>query len=222
MENNAFVKVYYADYSAFDEEYLASHIGEISAERQFRIEKAARAATKYQLLASELMAKKALLLTFGVKDPVFKCNEYGKPYVQGHENMFFNISHSEGKVICAVSEKECGADIEKIAAPAEMDMIASRFFTVYERNAILLSANPTEAFIRLWTLREAYVKMRGKGFDIPLALLSCVFPHGKAHICEYGKQCDDAFFHEIRDIYGYRASVCTLGETEISVEKTEL
>lgn len=222
MENNSFVKVYVADYSSFDDEFLATHIGEISDERRARIEKAARATTKYQLLASELLTKKALLATFGIENPSFKCNEYGKPYVEGHEDCFFNISHSEGKIVCAVSSVQCGTDIEKIAAPAQMDMIAGKFFTVYERNAILLSANPVEAFVRLWTLREAYVKMRGKGFDIPLASLSCVFPHGKAHVCEYGKVCEDAFFHEIRDIYGYRASVCTLGETDFSMEKTEL
>ena len=113
-------------------------------------------------------------------------------------------------------------DIEKTDAPAQMDMIASKFFSIYERNAILLSSNPVDAFTRLWTLREAYVKMRGKGFDIPLASLSCVFPHGKAHICENGKIAEDAFFSEIRDIYGYRASVCTLGEAEFSLEKADI
>lgn len=222
MEKSNFVKVYYADFSAFDESTLASRIGEVSEERRARIEKAARLETKLQLLASELLSKKALSLVFGIEAPEFFKNEYGKPYVSGYENCFFNISHSGNRVICAVSDTECGVDIEKTEVPAQMDMIASKFFSIYERNAILLSSNPVDAFTRLWTLREAYVKMRGKGFDIPLASLSCVFPHGKAHICENGKIAEDAFFSEIRDIYGYRASVCTLGEAEFSLEKTDI
>lgn len=222
MENKNFVKVYYADFSAFDEATIAARICEISDERRARIEKAARTETKLELLASGLLAKKAVSIVFGIENPEFVKNKFGKPYIAGHTNCFFNISHSGKRVICALSDSECGVDIEKIEAPAQIDMIASKFFSIYERNAVMLSANPVEAFTRLWTLREAYVKMRGKGFDIPLASLSCTFPHGKAHICEYGKVQEDAVFHEIRDIYGYRATVCTFGEKDFSLEKTEI
>ena len=62
MEKSKFVKVYYADLSAFDESTLASRIGEVSEERRLRIEKAARLETKLQLLASGLLSKKALSL----------------------------------------------------------------------------------------------------------------------------------------------------------------
>lgn len=222
MENKNFVKVFWADFSAFDEAALAARLPETSKERRERIEKAVRLDTKLELLASALLAKKAISLVFGIDEPNFTKNEFGKPYIAGHEDCFFNISHSGKRVICALSDSECGADIEKAEAPAQMDMIASKFFSIYERNAIMLSANPVDAFTRLWTLREAYVKMRGKGFDIPLASLSCTFPHGKAHISEYGKLQEDAVFHEIRDIYGYRACVCTMGEKSFSFEKTEI
>ncbi len=222
MKNKNFVKVYCADFSAFDEATIAARIGEVSDEHRARIEKAMRTETKLELLASGLLAKKAVSLVFGIENPGFVKNEFGKPYIAGHENCFFNISHSGKRAICALADSECGVDIEKIEAPAQMDMIAGKFFSIYERNAIMLSANPVEAFTRLWTLREAYVKMRGKGFDIPLASLSCTFPHGKAHICEYGKVQEDAAFCEIRDIYGYRATVCTLGEKNFSLEKIEI
>ena len=149
MENKNFVKVYYADFSAFDEATIAARIGEVSEERRARIEKAARTETKLELLASGLLAKKAVSLVFGIENPEFVKNEFGKPYISGHENCFFNISHSGKRVICALSNSECGVDIEKIEAPAQMDMIASKFFSIYERNAIMLSANPVEAFTRL-------------------------------------------------------------------------
>mgnify|MGYP004613444337 FL=1 len=86
MENKNFVKVYYADFSAFDEATIAARIGEVSEERRARIEKAARTETKLEILASGLLAKKAITLVFGIENPEFVKNEFGKPYIADHTN----------------------------------------------------------------------------------------------------------------------------------------
>ena len=39
--------------------------------------------------------------------------EKGKPFIVGVENVFFNISHSGDYVVCSVSDREIGIDIEK-------------------------------------------------------------------------------------------------------------
>lgn len=89
---------------------------------------------------------------------------------------------------------ECGVDIEKIEASHNMMGIANRFFSLPEYNAMLLSQNPKEAFCRLWTLRESYVKMRGTGFDIGLSTLRCDFHRGVCSIYQDEILQTDAFF----------------------------
>ena len=111
------------------------------------------------------------------------------------------------------------ADLEEIAEAETVMPIADRFFTPLERDAISLSPSPAEAFCRLWTLRESYVKMTGKGFDRGLAPLAMVFPGGTPKIKVDGKILDDVFFTEIRDVYKCRGAVCTKCKAEYSIEK---
>ena len=146
----------------------------------------------------------------------------GKPYVSNRDGVFFSVSHTGKYVLCAVSDTEVGADLEEIAEAQTVMPIADRFFTPLERDAISLSPSPAEAFCRLWTLRESYVKMTGKGFDRGLAPLAMVFPSGTPKIKVDGKIREDVFFTEIRDVYKCRGAVCTEKEAEYSIEKITL
>ena len=87
---------------------------------------------------------------------------------------------------------------------------------------MMMSDDQNRAFCRLWTLRESYVKMRGRGFDIGLSTLRCDFHRGVASIYEGGELQTDAHFHELRGISGYQASVCTKEERENSLKKMTL
>ena len=62
-----------------------------------------------------------LLLWFALKQnhlietpPSFTYGANQKPYIAENNNIFFNISHTNGCVICAISNNEIGVDIEKI------------------------------------------------------------------------------------------------------------
>lgn len=209
----AYARTYYADFSAFlSDEARTARLADITPERRARIETAKREETKAALLAGGLIIRAALLKEHGLTDFALTANEYGKPSVSGREDIHFNISHSGTTVACTVSDTECGVDIEKIDAPHDMMGVANRFFSLMEYNAMLMSANPAEAFCRLWTLRESYVKMRGLGFDIGLSTLRCDFHRGVCSIYQNEILQADAHFHEFRDIAGYRTAVCTLGE----------
>lgn len=220
----SFVKVYYADVSPFfDNGKLESMLYKVSPERRERINTAKRSETKAQLLGAELIRNAALLKATGRCDYAFSKGEFGKPYITDAENVFFNVSHSGKFVVCAVSDAEVGCDIEEINAQGGfMEGVADRFFSLFEKNAIALSPNKPEAFCRLWTLRESYVKMRGVGFTGGLAYLTCVFPDGVPRMMEKGKTVGDAFFTEIRDIYLCRGAVCTQSPAEYSIEKLTL
>lgn len=219
----SFVKVFYADVSEyFMEDTLLSRVSEVNAARQARIERAKRPETKALLLGSGLIIPTALERVFGRSDFKTEISDTGKPYVSDADGVFFNVSHTGKYVLCAVSDVEVGADIEEIAEAETVMPIADRFFTPLERDAISLSPSPAEAFCRLWTLRESYVKMTGKGFDRGLAPLAMVFPGGVPKIKVDGKIRDDVFFTEIRDVYRCRGAVCTRCEAKYSIEKITL
>lgn len=52
---------------------------------------------------------------------------YGKPYIRGISRpVFFNLSHSGKYLVCALSDREVGIDIERITS-ARME-VARRYF----------------------------------------------------------------------------------------------
>lgn len=95
-------------------------------------------------------------------------NDYGKPYFKDFEKINFNISHSGEYVVCCFSDKEIGVDIEKIRN--HNIEIAKSFFCETEFNYIkkFNGYEQSKAFLRLWTMKESYVKKIGVGLHMPL------------------------------------------------------
>lgn len=92
-----------------------------------------------------------------------KKNEYGKLYIDGLEKVKFNISHSGDFVVCTIGSSENGVDIEKNIYGID---IARKFFTKNEYQRIVQGT--ADMFTRIWTLKEAYMKEKGMGLNIPL------------------------------------------------------
>ena len=91
--------------------------------------------------------------------PTFLYNEYGAPYIEGGPH--FSISHCKTGIAVAVSESSIGIDIEAIRTFKPELMRKTMSPTEQER--ITLCAKPEEEFIRLWTQKEALVKLQGTG-----------------------------------------------------------
>ena len=94
----------------------------------------------------------------------------GKPYFEASP-VHVSISHSDGMCLAAVSDREIGADIERIR-PRDTDRkkrLASRFFAPDEAAAV--HADPAE-FYRIWTAKESFIKYTGEGFSRPLPSFS--------------------------------------------------
>lgn len=94
--------------------------------------------------------------------------EKGKPFIVGVENVFFNISHSGDYVVCAVSDREIGIDIEK-RAKARME-VAKRFFHERELNYLagLRQEHQDRSFFDYWAVKESFLKYIGTGLTRPL------------------------------------------------------
>ena len=113
-------------------------------------------------LAAGLIIQK-ILNENGLSEDSLKYSENGKPLA---DNLFFNISHAGDYVVGVSSDREVGCDIEKIVdAPLE---VADRFFHLKEAEYIKSAEDKNKAFFTLWTLKESYMKMTGRGMSLPL------------------------------------------------------
>jgi 4'-phosphopantetheinyl transferase len=98
----------------------------------------------------------------------------GKPIVAGSDlapQMKFNLSHSHGIAVFAFAkEREVGIDVEKIRPDFASHEIAQRYFSSQEIAELdaLAPQLYTAGFFRCWTKKEAYIKARGEGLQIPL------------------------------------------------------
>lgn len=84
----------------------------------------------------------------------------------------FNISHTQGLVVCAISGVRVGVDAQ-IILPRRRGL-ERRALAPPERELLLRTgeeqgqAAADELFTRLWTLKESYVKATGAGLSVPL------------------------------------------------------
>lgn len=220
-----FAKIFFASIESFYDkesdtlkELFFEKLEKATEKRRTRVERVRDNLSKAELLMAEVLRDYAIKSVFGIEEPNITLGKDGKPLLTGETDKFFNVSHSGEMVVCAVSDTECGVDIEGTLHPHDLMNISNRFFSAAEQSAVIMSANPNEAFCRLWTIRESYVKMRGCGFSIGLTSLKCDFHRGKASITESGVPQTDAVFYEIKDIPNFRACLCTKGDVNVETE----
>ncbi len=110
---------------------------------------------------------KKLLYEENITDAHFKTEKYGKAYISNHENIHFNLSHSDKMVLCAISDKEVGADVEYIDHEIDLN-IAKHYFYNSEYENIMNAKNKPEEFFKYWVLKESYMKYTGLGMNLKL------------------------------------------------------
>ena len=96
----------------------------------------------------------------------FRYGAHGKPKLAGSP-LRFNISHSGAVALIALAHVEVGVDVE-LPRPRRTDAIARRFYAPGEIErlfAIEDAALRADAFFRLWTCKEAFLKATGEGLS---------------------------------------------------------
>ncbi|MBW2396915.1 MAG: 4'-phosphopantetheinyl transferase superfamily protein [Deltaproteobacteria bacterium] len=97
---------------------------------------------------------------------VLQRTERGRPELLGMAGPSFNVSHTQGLVVCAVSAGTVGVDVERGRRLKDPKALAKRFFHPEEASQVL-GAGGEDArracFLRLWTLKEAHAKALGCG-----------------------------------------------------------
>lgn len=114
------------------------------------------------------LAPDALVLTRG---------HGGRPELAGPlgAEVSFNLSHTRGLVACAISvDGVVGVDVEVVRDLPDVDALARSALTPVELRE-LEGVPPVErsrAFLRRWTVKEAYAKATGHGLGLPLTVVS--------------------------------------------------
>ena len=142
---------------------------EIERYRGFSSEAAAR-----QFLAGRALARAALSCYANVPPRLwsFAANEHGRPAIdepRAHRGLCFNLSHTSGAAVLAIGRvPEVGIDVETTDRPVDIEWIGRSVFTQSERGWLTAGGSGSERdrFFDLWTLKEAYIKARGRGFSL--------------------------------------------------------
>jgi 4'-phosphopantetheinyl transferase len=204
------------------EELLSLNVGWLSTQDLQRVERYQFIEHKKQLLMGRYLTRTVLSRygQFSAGDWRFENNEYGKPFIataqleEMAEPLFFNLSHSQNKLVLAIAQHELlGIDIEYGLKPRRVEKIANRYFSNSEIEGFrgLEKALIQKRFYDLWSLKEAYIKACGMGLAIPLNHFSFSFQsESKVEIEFHKERTDDPAlwqFWEIDSEPGYHLSL---------------
>ena len=89
--------------------------------------------------------------------PAISRTQEGKPFFPEMPLLHFNISHTKGWSLCAISNKPVGVDIEVLRPRREGLFRYCLTETEYER-----FDGTWQDFYRIWTLKEAWCKYLGQ------------------------------------------------------------
>jgi 4'-phosphopantetheinyl transferase len=149
------------------------------------------------------------LLGIDPKLLVISPGEYGKPRLAAPaaaKSLHFNLAHADSFAVIATGEHELGVDLERVCALGEAELIASRFFSTRESDALL--ALPVEnrqtAFFNCWTRKEAYLKAIGTGLAGGLdPFESSLEPGGAVHRPGFPNDARQWSLHSLHPAAGF-------------------
>lgn len=141
--------------------------------------------------------------------PEIMRDEMGKPYLK-EQIVHFNVSHSGEYLAIAVSDKPVGVDIQ------ETKSIKDGMYrkVVQQQEQMLIGEERQKDFLRLWTLKESFVKAEGKGLRISMKDYFFEKENGQYFVNYSGQRMPWIFNIEETLIKGYFISVCGL-ETKV-------
>jgi 4'-phosphopantetheinyl transferase len=111
---------------------------------------------------------------FDPSEIVFSFTQFGKPFVIAPQPLVrpFNVAHTDGMVLFAdCPSGSVGVDVERISRRTDV-ALAERYFAKPEVEYVMDHFDADmklRAFLRVWTLKESFIKAIGTGLSMPLA-----------------------------------------------------
>lgn len=195
----------------------------VAVDKQARIRRFYKWVDSLRSLFADLLIRHIIIHKTNLKneDITFSTNAYGKPSLNFPDDLHFNLSHSGNWVVCAVDASPVGIDVEQIA-PVDLD-ISKNYFSPDEHADLMSKDDKIAYFFDLWTLKESYIKIVGKGLSLPLNSFSIRFmENNEIRIAAEKKVIRDIFFcqYDIDSKYKMAACACNKNLPSAVIFKT--
>lgn len=148
------------------------------------------------------------------EEVAFAFGPMGKPRLEGQGDppLHFNLAHSGDDALLVVGAEPVGVDIEQVRPMPRAAAFAERWFHASERQRI--AAAPDSAclaeFFRVWTAKEAALKLLGRG--VGEALPRLLTPSGDGWATDLPSNelgADRCWITRVDDLDGFAAAVAT-------------
>ena len=128
-------------------------------------------ARRETFVAGRWLARRAVQRWLG-RDrlPVLDVVDDGACRVADVDGVYVSISHSAGFIACVASGVPVGVDLESLARSRDHVALAEAVHGPAQREQLAALSADVRAltFLRWWTLKEAWLKARGRGLDFAL------------------------------------------------------
>jgi 4'-phosphopantetheinyl transferase len=166
------IDIWWCDLRDRSEDDHAAWENAASAEERIRAGRFRLASDRRRFLAGRGLLRTLLGGYLGERPEHLRlaCDEKGKPRLPGTD-IRFNMSRTrDGVLVGFARSSEIGVDVERVEDGYAGEDIAGRFFAPAEVASLakLPEGRRSEAFFRVWTAKEAYLKARGDGLGYPL------------------------------------------------------
>ena len=158
-----------------DPEFIHTYGDLLTSEEKVRFSRFMFEKDRHQYLLTRALERDVLSRYVGVEARalVFTRNGFGKPMLMEPDpcSISYSLSHTTDLSVCAVSSGQAiGVDVESLQRASNHETIAKRFFTESESTFLesLEGGEQSTEFLRLWTLKEAFIKAVGLGLALPL------------------------------------------------------
>lgn len=197
----------------------------VSPDKSARIRRFYRMEDRLRGLVADILIRDIIIRKTGIpnKDIEFYTNDYGKPFLKCRDEFQFNLSHSGIWVVAVVDNQPVGIDVEQIQ-PIDLD-ISRNYYSPDEHRELMSKDDKFSYFFTLWSLKESYIKIVGKGLSLPLNSFSITFfGPDDIRIKAEGQLLDDIFFRQYHVHKDYKMAVCGRHRdfpTEITLKTTD-
>ena len=193
------MQIYFLNINGIAESQFEDWFAAMDAERRDEVSRTQNTQKRCLRIAADHLRRKAISDSCGISPAniTFGTAEKGKPFAL-NADVHFSVSHSGECVVCAVSDKEIGIDIEKIR---DISLRAAEKFASADELEYIKSCK--NGFFEIWTLKEAYFKCIGTGLGSDIKKVTFRINQNNIRCSENGFECS---FYTVAD--GYICSVC--------------
>lgn len=214
------IETYYIHVAQFEKEALFQEkLSLLSPYRQRKIASLKHKKDKNRSMGAGIALDYALR-PYGLREcsAEYELGEWGKPFLKEYPDIHFSLSHSGDYAICSIGGKPVGNDIERIKEGRLK--VANRFFTPEELRFMYAVQDEEEInrrMFRIWTMKESFLKVIGRGISFPLSDFSVAAGGEKDRICvKHSCNAMHYYLKEYSDIPGYRTAVCCQESRDIA------